>query len=217
MIAPQGRGSVELRQAITRQLQAAPPHRVTLPPVMEEAVRVTTQAWEGRRFLVDQRGLHEPGGAKPRPSHAGPAGDEARQQPRPNTTGSPIGSEPATRAAFARAEAVLLVTGTEAEAAQALPEIRLVLASARQSIAAAGVDVISATVHARYAWIETVTEHSVRSRRGTGASWSEGLDAVFTHKVWGWLVFAGVMGPSFSRSSAAPRCRWGGSIRDRRP
>jgi hypothetical protein len=33
----------------------------------------------------------------------------------------------------------------------------------------------------------------VRKRWGPGATLSERLDDVVTHKIWGWIVFAGVM------------------------
>jgi ferrous iron transport protein B len=147
-VAAQGKGLVELRQAITRQLQGSAPHRATLPPVIEEGAR-----------LVSEELIRE-GGVQSR---------------------------------FALAEAILLVSGTKEQAEAAPATVQPGLSQARRAIEAAGVDAISATVHARYAWVETIVEHAVRSRRGPGATLSERLDGVFTHKVWGWVFFLAVM------------------------
>ncbi len=151
-VAAQGKGLVELRQAITRQLNGPAPHRATLPPAIEQGVRPV------KDVLVCV----------------------SDKQPR-----------------FPQAEAILLVTGTKEQAVAAPAGVQPALTQARQAIAAAGVDTISATVHARYAWVETIIEHTVRTRRGAEATLSERLDGIFTHKVWGWLVFLGVMAAVF--------------------
>jgi len=151
-VAANGKGLVELRQAITRQLHGSPPHRATLPPAIETAASLV------QNVLAKGEGAW---------------------------------SE------FPAAEAILLVSGTQEQADAAPAAIQSTLGLARDSIKTAGVDAISATVHARYKWVETIVEHSVRTRRGPQAALSERLDEVFTHKIWGWLVFLGVMATVF--------------------
>jgi ferrous iron transport protein B len=151
-IAAQGKGLVELRHAITRQLQGPPPHRATLPPAIEHGARIVSQE------LIRME---------------------------------------AGQARSALAEAILLVSGTQEQAAAAPAALQPVLTQARRAIAAAGVEVISATVHARYAWVETLVEHTARSRQGPGATLNERLDGVFTHPIWGWGCFLGVMAAVF--------------------
>jgi ferrous iron transport protein B len=152
VIASQGKGLVELRQAITQQLHGREAFRATLPPAIEAAVHSVAKGLASATSL-----------------------------PVPN----------------ALAESLLLVTGT-AEQAQSAPAAVLPLVSkARSAITAAGLDTISASVHARYAWVETIVEHTVRRRTGSDVALSERLDSVFTHRIWGWLVFAGVMAVMF--------------------
>lgn len=98
---------------------------------------------------------------------------------------------------FPAAEAILLVSGPQEQVETAPPAIQPILTQARDSIKAAGLDGISATVHARYKWVETIVEHAVRTRRGPEAALSERLDEMFTHKIWGWLVFLAVMATVF--------------------
>lgn len=97
----------------------------------------------------------------------------------------------------ALAEALLLVTGTEEQAQSAPAAVLPLVCQARRAIAAAGLDTIAASVHARYAWVETIVEHTVRRRAGSDVVLSERLDAIFTHRIWGWLVFAAVMAVMF--------------------
>jgi ferrous iron transport protein B len=151
-VAAEGRGLVELRQAITRQLGGTAPQRATLPPAIERGVCQVKQALD-------------------------------RESPR--APGSTLG------------EAILLVTGTSEQAAAASETVKPVLAQVRNDLANAGVDPLAVTVQTRYAWVETLVEHAVRTRRGPGATLSERLDGIFTHKIWGWIFFAGVMGLVF--------------------
>jgi ferrous iron transport protein B len=102
-----------------------------------------------------------------------------------------------TQPRFALAEAILLVSGTQEQADAAPAGLQPILTQVRRNIQTAGVDAISATVHARYAWAETLVEHSVRARKGPEAALSERLDNVFTHKFWGWVVFLAVMAVVF--------------------
>ena len=150
-VAAQGKGLVELRQAMTRQLQGVAPHRASLPPEIEAAGRLVSES---------------------------------------------IARE-CTRTKFPLTEAILFVSGTKEQAEAAPLAFQPALMAARRELAGAGVDALSATVHARYAWIETVIEHSIRARQGSESTLSDRLDAVFTHKIWGWAVFLAVMAGMF--------------------
>ncbi len=151
-IAAQGKGLVELRQAITRQLHGPAPRRPTLPPAIAGGIRLV------QRALVAS------------------------------------GTSPAR---FAEAEATLLVTGTREQADAAPAAVQPALNQARETLSAAGVNGLSDGVHARYAWVETIVEHTVRTRTGQDATLSERLDAVLTHRVWGWVCFLGIMAVVF--------------------
>lgn len=151
-VASQGKGLVELRQALTRQALGATPYRATLPPALEQAVTEVNAA-----FMA---------AASPRPR-------------------------------FSLAESILLVAGTADQVESAPPQVRPVVERVRSELVAQGIDAIATVVHARYTWVETIVEHVVRTRCGPGASVSERLDAIFTHKVWGWAVFFGVMAAVF--------------------
>jgi len=151
-VASQGKGLVQLRQAITRQIAGHPPHRVIMPEPIEEAVRTVHD-----RMLV--AGL-----VRPKSS---------------------------------RCEAMLLVTGPAEQTAAAPAALRPLLQEVRDELRSTGLDVLSAAVHVRYAWVETLVEHAVRARGGTDASWSERLDGVLTHRVWGWVLFLGIMATVF--------------------
>ncbi|MDB6172787.1 MAG: ferrous iron transport protein [Chthoniobacteraceae bacterium] len=98
-------------------------------------------------------------------------------------------------------EALLLLTLHD----QALDELAshdgAVIDAARQAqhrIREAGLDPISVLVDARYAWIHSVCHASV-SRPGTDdlLSVSDRIDMVFTHRIWGWIVFLAAMGLMF--------------------
>ena len=149
-MASRGKGLVELRHALSRQLRGKPPHRATLPPEIETAARRLCQGGQphsnGNRSFVDS---------------------------------------------------LLLLTGTETQLATLPAPARERYQRARAELAAQGIDPLSATVHARYAWVETAADHALRSRSGPSAKLSERLDAWFTHKLWGWVFFLGIMGAMF--------------------
>ncbi len=62
-----------------------------------------------------------------------------------------------------------------------------------------GLDPISSPVEARYAWIQDVCEAAVSKPGGNHhtLSFSDRLDMILTHRVWGWLVFLGAMAMMF--------------------
>ncbi len=73
------------------------------------------------------------------------------------------------------------------------PEFLQALDDARQRIQAAGLDPVSAAVDARYEWIGEIVTASVHRVGEPGLSISDRLDAVLTHRIWGWMAFLGAM------------------------
>lgn len=77
------------------------------------------------------------------------------------------------------------------------PSIRATIAAERARLKAEGIaDVASALVEARYAWIGDVAARSVSRAAGEDVvedTLSDRIDRVLTHKVFGTLIFAGVM------------------------
>lgn len=69
--------------------------------------------------------------------------------------------------------------------------------AAQHRIRDAGIDPISAPVEARYAWIQTICDAAVRKRGTDELSFSDRIDMVVTHRVFGWLVFLGAMAVMF--------------------
>jgi ferrous iron transport protein B len=69
------------------------------------------------------------------------------------------------------------------------PPLRAALAESRERLREAGLAPEAVEVRLRYAWIEGVLAACVE-RRPVGRSWTDRLDAVLTHRVWGLLVFA---------------------------
>src|SRR5205823_298012 len=64
---------------------------------------------------------------------------------------------------------------------------------ARQRLAAAGCGVPAVEARARYAWIREVTAGCVQRPAHRPVTWTDRLDRVLTHKVWGTLVFLALM------------------------
>ncbi|MGB8166202.1 MAG: ferrous iron transport protein B [Chthoniobacteraceae bacterium] len=97
----------------------------------------------------------------------------------------------------ARGEALLLLTLHD----QALEEIahheRPVIDAtleAQKRLRLAGFDPLSAPVEARYEWIGQVCNTAIHKHRLLDAhTTTDRLDAVLTHRVWGWLAFLGMM------------------------
>ena len=97
----------------------------------------------------------------------------------------------------ARGEALLLLTLHD----QALEEIahheRPVIDAtleAQKRLRLAGFDPLSAPVEARYEWIGQVCNTAIHKHRLLDAhTMTDRLDAVLTHRVWGWLAFLGMM------------------------
>ncbi|HYR57686.1 MAG TPA: ferrous iron transport protein B, partial [Chthoniobacteraceae bacterium] len=97
----------------------------------------------------------------------------------------------------ARGEALLLLTLHD----QALEEVAhherpVIVATleAQKRLRLAGFDPLSAPVEARYEWIGEVCGAALHKGSVLDAhSISDKLDAILTHRVWGWLAFLGMM------------------------
>lgn len=110
-------------------------------------------------------------------------------------------------ARFAAAEALLLLSLPEALLAERLRPIAqnaaAALRAARGRLVAAGFDPVSGPAEARYRWIQAVCDRAV-VRRGSGRlEFSDRLDTVLTHRVWGWPIFLAAMGGMFVAIFAA--------------
>lgn len=75
--------------------------------------------------------------------------------------------------------------------------IRLQADTARTRLAAAGVPVPQVEIDSRYQWITQVVEAAVRQPLTASQTWSDRIDTVVTHKVWGLGVFLVTMAITF--------------------
>jgi ferrous iron transport protein B len=71
--------------------------------------------------------------------------------------------------------------------------VRGLVADARQRLAAAGCPMPGVEAKARYAWIRHITAGCVQRPKVRRVAWTDRLDRVLTHKLWGTLVFLAVM------------------------
>jgi ferrous iron transport protein B len=65
--------------------------------------------------------------------------------------------------------------------------------AARQRLAAAGCPVPAVEARARYAWIREITTGCVQRPAQRPVTWTDRLDRVLTHRVWGTLLFLALM------------------------
>jgi ferrous iron transport protein B len=99
-----------------------------------------------------------------------------------------------------KAEAQLLLGMSEkqlGEIEELSDAVRESVLQARARLEAAGLDPISAAVDSRYEWISGINAAVVRAPGTTGLTTSDRLDAVLTHRFWGWLAFLGAMALMF--------------------
>lgn len=75
--------------------------------------------------------------------------------------------------------------------------LRNAIIDARNRLAAQGIDWASAEAEARYACIEEVVREAVSVNSMRKASFSEKMDRLLTHRVWGLFAFFGIMGLIF--------------------
>ncbi|MEW6509908.1 MAG: ferrous iron transport protein B, partial [Bacteroidota bacterium] len=73
------------------------------------------------------------------------------------------------------------------------PDVVAHVHSDHQKLDFLGYDRRSVFVESRYTWIKSVCARTVTHRPVSGSSWSDRIDAVLTHKVWGVVIFLGLM------------------------
>jgi ferrous iron transport protein B len=101
---------------------------------------------------------------------------------------------------IARAQALLLLSATPnllAEQLRSEPELKALVEAEQNALAATGIDVNAAVAKARYDWIQITIASSVSGTRSTQPTLSDQLDAVLTHRLWGWPVFFAAMSAMF--------------------
>jgi ferrous iron transport protein B len=97
---------------------------------------------------------------------------------------------------LASAEALLILSDDKVLAGhpeQYPPEVRQAVAASRARLEAAGVDWRSAAIEARYARVSAIARHVTVESFVEGENFSDRVDRVLTHRVWGLLVFVGIM------------------------
>jgi ferrous iron transport protein B len=98
------------------------------------------------------------------------------------------------------AEAVLLLSDDRAlpsDPALRTPQVTQAVAAARARLEAAGVDWRSAVIEARYARVAAIQSRVVTETLTGQDTFSDKLDRVFTHKLWGMAIFVGIMALMF--------------------
>ena len=94
------------------------------------------------------------------------------------------------------AEALLILGNEKALSSSAdhyPAAIATAVATARQRLDAAGVDWRGAVIEGRYLSVSAIQETVTTETAGPGETFSDRLDRVLTHKVWGTLVFVAIM------------------------
>lgn len=76
-------------------------------------------------------------------------------------------------------------------------DVRSAAIAARSRLASVGTPVPQIEVDARYRWIGGVIDEHMRRSERDGVSWTDRIDAVVTHKVWGTVVFFVAMAVTF--------------------
>ena len=100
------------------------------------------------------------------------------------------------RERMASAEALLLLSDDRAHEARAglyPDELLSAVHAARARLEATGTDWRSAAIEARYARVAAIAMGVTRETAAPGESWSDRVDRVVTHRLWGPLIFAGIL------------------------
>ena len=100
----------------------------------------------------------------------------------------------------ATAEALLIINSEKAVASSVEhypATIQQAVSSARQRMDVAGVDWRGAPIEARYACVAAIQQMVVTETHSDRENFSDKLDRVLTHKVWGTLIFIGIMALMF--------------------
>ncbi len=100
----------------------------------------------------------------------------------------------------ATAEAQLILSNEKAVASSLQhypPAILQAVEAARHRLETAGVDWRSAAIEVRYTCVTAIHENAVTETRRDEESFSDKVDRVVTHKVWGTLIFLAIMAVMF--------------------
>jgi ferrous iron transport protein B len=169
--ANKGRGLEQLRQAIAQAVEGpAPANLPAFPEVferevnaLEEAVGHDVSLFLLRRALLDVGGYSE--------KHLA---ELLRNEKSHRTNG---------------------ITGALTRPARPGSEINVptLIQNARQRLAEAGCVVPAVEARTRYAWIRQVTAGCIHRSAKRPVTWTDRLDRILTHKVWGTVIFLGLM------------------------
>ncbi|MFN0157128.1 MAG: ferrous iron transport protein B [Bacteroidota bacterium] len=77
------------------------------------------------------------------------------------------------------------------------PELLDHVAKDHEKLDFLGFDRQSVFVESRYAWIKEVCDNAVKQSFSDTINMSDRLDRIFTHKIWGFLIFLGIMALMF--------------------
>jgi len=114
------------------------------------------------------------------------------------TTGANGSGAARLRSVAPEAEALLLLADERAaETARLAPESKEFIARARRELEASGCDWRSAAIEGRYARIGAIHAKFSESSAEPKETFSDRLDRVLTHKLWGMLIFVGLMALMF--------------------
>lgn len=95
-------------------------------------------------------------------------------------------------------EAMMYLTGENSWNESGLPqECRRVAQQWHENFKAQGLDCQEAVISARYQFIQEICDRAIRSEGRFEATLTDRLDAVLTHRIWGWVAFLTLMGVMF--------------------
>jgi len=100
----------------------------------------------------------------------------------------------------AKAEALLILSNEKALASslQHYPaKVQQAVAAARQRLELAGMDWRGAPIEARYVSVSAIQQSVTTESAAPGETFSDRLDSILTHKIWGSLIFVAVMAVMF--------------------
>ena len=187
LIACDGEGVEELKVAINRMASERVGQKATKPELAHAVAGPLAQSPTGppARWPSDAR--VEPRSFQELPEAFGREASAIR--------GQLAGMFP-HRDRLASAEALLILSDDKVLAAhpeQYPPAVRQAVAASRTRLEASGVDWRSAAIEARYARVSAIAQHVTVESLVEGENFSDRVDRVLTHRVWGLLVFVGIM------------------------
>jgi ferrous iron transport protein B len=100
----------------------------------------------------------------------------------------------------ARAEALLILSNEKALASslEHYPsKIQVAVAASRRALEAAGIDWRSAAIETRYTAVAAIEDAVTTQTSTPGETFSDKLDRILTHKLWGTLIFIAIMTTMF--------------------